>query len=412
MPVIRYKTDAENKDIRDALELPGVIKEAVRQTSRLAMSLRSTSDAKTLYNVWNYAKKSVKFREDSTKKQNITLPYKLIKRGYGDCKSISLMIAAILVNLKYKPHWVYATYNDNDLPSHVYICTKCHSGFFILDAVYQSFNKEKKPRKRYFRVINLKNMDVNIISGHNKGQNRNRRKGQYYGAEHDNRSYNNHDNKRYMIGNDANAINGIRTSSKIKKFPHGVLKALVVPRTAFLIVVRANLLGIATILSAGLRLKSDAATAGQNHSKDFSTRLNFGWYNLGGEYPPLLRAIRAGENKKPRLMFLAPRELKTAIRENTGISIGNYRGIGVVAEGSTVVTAGAITLAVIALLREALAAMQANKDKSLDAIEAGATEDPGANSNDDDSRVKAGVQPWMVAAAVGFGLFMTMREKK
>jgi hypothetical protein len=84
-----------------------------------------------------------------------------MRKKVGDCKSFSLLTASILENLNIPYTFVYASYNSNPIPAHVYVVTK--SGI-IIDAVYGIFNEEKKANYKY-----KSNMKVGYMAGINSG---------------------------------------------------------------------------------------------------------------------------------------------------------------------------------------------------------------------------------------------------
>lgn len=149
-----YKTKADNKDIRDLLEK--LVPEATNQMSSFAQSFRGATQEQTCKNIFNYIKNNFTYVADQ-EEQIIKLPSALLRKKVGDCKSYSLFTAGILSNLGIPYHFVYASYNDNPIPHHVYVETD--SGCKI-DVVYGIFNKEKKAKYKY-----KKNMNVRYMAG-------------------------------------------------------------------------------------------------------------------------------------------------------------------------------------------------------------------------------------------------------
>jgi hypothetical protein len=73
----------------------------------------------------------------------------------GDCKSYSLLTAAILNNLKIPCRFVLQSFNEDPTPSHIYVETL--SGVKV-DAVFGTFNQEKPSTFQYTIPMNVKYM--------------------------------------------------------------------------------------------------------------------------------------------------------------------------------------------------------------------------------------------------------------
>ncbi len=147
----RYKSGAENIDIRDAMEDKLVLQTAVDQVRNFAPAFVGDTFNETFFNIWKYLKTTITYREDP-KDQNIQLPARLIKTEVGDCKSLSLFTGAVLIALGYQPYYQYASYMLwNPIPNHVYVA--CNGK--IIDVVYNSYNAEKKANWKYHKLIQL-----------------------------------------------------------------------------------------------------------------------------------------------------------------------------------------------------------------------------------------------------------------
>jgi hypothetical protein len=149
-----YKSKADNKDIRDLLEQ--LVPKAKAQMVEFSNQFKGATEQQTCRKIFTYLKNNFRYVADGGE-QVIKLPSALLKKKVGDCKSYSLFTAAILENLKIPYHFVYASYNSNPIPGHVYVTT---NNGCIIDAVYGTFNKEKKPNYKY-----KKNMNVRYMAG-------------------------------------------------------------------------------------------------------------------------------------------------------------------------------------------------------------------------------------------------------
>lgn len=145
---------ADNKDIRDLLEK--LVPEASAQMKNYAKQFAGKDEKETAKKIFDFLKNDLKYVADG-EQQIIKLPSALMRKKVGDCKSFSLLTASILENLNIPYTFVYASYNSNPIPAHVYVQTK--SGI-IIDAVYGIFNKEKKANYKY-----KSNMKVGYMAG-------------------------------------------------------------------------------------------------------------------------------------------------------------------------------------------------------------------------------------------------------
>lgn len=149
-----YKTKADNKDIRDLLER--LVPQGKAQMVDFSKKFKGSTEQETCKKIFDYLKNNFRYVADG-EEQIIKLPSALLKKKVGDCKSYSLFTASILENLGIPYHFVYASYNENPIPGHVYVTT---NNGCIIDAVYGIFNQEKKPIYKY-----KKNMNVRYMAG-------------------------------------------------------------------------------------------------------------------------------------------------------------------------------------------------------------------------------------------------------
>jgi hypothetical protein len=147
-----YKSKADNKDIRDLLEK--LIPKASEQMKEFAKQFKGSNEQETCKKIFDYIKNNFVYIADGDE-QIIKLPSALLRKKVGDCKSYSLFTASILQNLGIPYHLVYASYNDNPIPHHVYVQT---DNGCIIDVVYGKFNQEKKAKYKYKKHMNVRYM--------------------------------------------------------------------------------------------------------------------------------------------------------------------------------------------------------------------------------------------------------------
>ena len=149
---VTYKSQADNKDIRDLLVK--LVPKAKAQMVEFSKQFKGRTNKETCKKIFDYIKSNFTYVADGGE-QVIKLPSALLKKRVGDCKSYSLFTASILENLKIPYKFVYTSYNNNPIPAHVYVVTEDGC---IIDAVYGIFNAEKKPTYRYTQDMNVRYM--------------------------------------------------------------------------------------------------------------------------------------------------------------------------------------------------------------------------------------------------------------
>ena len=149
---VTYRSQADNKDIRDLLVK--LVPKAKAQMVEFSKGFKGRTNKETCKKIFDYIKSNFTYVADGGE-QVIKLPSALLKKRVGDCKSYSLFTASILENLKIPYKFVYTSYNNNPIPAHVYVVTEDGC---IIDAVYGIFNAEKKPTYRYTQDMNVRYM--------------------------------------------------------------------------------------------------------------------------------------------------------------------------------------------------------------------------------------------------------------
>jgi len=147
-----YKSDADNADLRKAIVQ--AVPKATQQMKDFSAQFSGANDQQTCKKIFDFLKNQIQYKADGAN-QIVRFPSALLKTKTGDCKSYSLLTAAILNNLKIPCKFVLQSFNDNPTPSHIYVETmsgvKC-------DAVWGKFNSEKPSTYRYTIPMNVKYM--------------------------------------------------------------------------------------------------------------------------------------------------------------------------------------------------------------------------------------------------------------
>lgn len=289
---VTYKSQADNKDIRDLLVK--LVPKAKAQMVEFSKQFRGRNTKETCKKIFDYIKSNFTYVADGGE-QVIKLPSALLKKRVGDCKSYSLFTASILENLKIPYKFVYTSYNNNPIPGHVYVTTEDGC---IIDAVYGIFNAEKKPTYRYTQDMNVRYMagigaDCNCNSG--------------VGAV---------DLRKSFATAKAKVQTAVQKTGKAL-----VTGSLASGRLLFLAMVKKNLDGFATKLQ-----------------KVDTNKLKSSWEKAGGKYSTLVSAIKEGASKPAKKIgFLG--KLKAAFAKK------GIRGIGATGDAEIQATIVALSTA-------------------------------------------------------------------
>jgi hypothetical protein len=142
--------------------------DAVIATKDFSKKFAQPTIYQSAFKVWYFIRNNINYVKDPAGMQIIQLPQALIKRGYkangnikgGDCKSMSLAVAAIMHNLGAQNIRLrYAGYFGNE-PTHVYAVIELNGRDLAIDPVIDKFDYEKpyKFKKDY-------KMQVYTLSG-------------------------------------------------------------------------------------------------------------------------------------------------------------------------------------------------------------------------------------------------------
>ena len=157
----------------------------------------------------------------------------------------------------------------------------------------------------------------------------------------------------------------LNTSKKNNKVWHDAKAAALAPsRLAFLGLLRLNIWGLATLLSKQAFLVDKATTDSQTMDHywwDVQKRWHIGWYNLGGSWDSLVRAINAGKGKHAVGIKLAPYKIRKRL-EAQGIRglPGLGGGIGGI-DPANLTAAGLIIGALVPLIMQLINNRQYSK---------------------------------------------------
>jgi hypothetical protein len=249
---------------------------AVAQAEKKNLRYDGRGIVQTATRLGKYTRKKFTYVRDGLNFQDIKLPSALETTKIGDCKSLSLYIAAHLTALKIKNGLRFAAYGTPEL-THVYNWyldeqNKLHT----LDACLADLKESPRATK-------IEDMQTRIIAGvpllsenYNSGM---------FGRE-ERRA------RRQERREDRRERREERRADGKGFFQVGKKIALAPGRGAFLLVVKSNFRGFATRLN---KIPGD--------------KLAGFWGKLGGDKNKLFAAINDGKDKKPLLGMGAPDEI-------------------------------------------------------------------------------------------------------
>lgn len=375
---------------------------ANKQMKVAAKKFEGKSEKQTAENIWNFLKHKIRYQADGSD-QVVKAPSALLRTKVGDCKSYAIFTSSVLTNLGIPHKLIYTSYSANPTPEHVYVQT---DNGYIIDAVWHSFNSEKKPTFRY-----TKNMNVKGITGINGSAGT-------YGAGTGNA----------MIG----SIGAI-TKNKAKRA--AAIVPLSVPRIAFLALVRLNGLGLASAINYAWAKSADQnkGRAGDSPAKSDTLSL---WYNLGGSTDALNAAIKAGEKKKAVgnkfILWLAKKNVAGAKKYGALLkeTIDHYvnkrkidirekkklRGIGSFEAVMADITAALPVIAAILPIIGALAAGGTPSNEQLENLAKtygdGSTDVPSEDFEPKKSIMAGGMMPLLIAGGLAAALLLTGKKSR
>jgi hypothetical protein len=143
--VVTYKRGITKDIISECLDM---VRLHWKQTERFAANLKGTNDVETMKNCYYFVKRNIKYVLDPDGYQFIKSPSAIWYMRYGDCKSYSIFLSSLLLNLGI-PHvtrWV--SYDEGKI-EHVYVVGYAGGKPYVIDCcmhpgeMSNGFNTEK-----------------------------------------------------------------------------------------------------------------------------------------------------------------------------------------------------------------------------------------------------------------------------
>lgn len=139
------QTMVSDADVQDILTVVMYADQQSRQsTERFARFLKGPTDHDTLYNVWRFVRKNIRYVKDAPFKEVVRTPGCTIAVKKGDCKSMTVMVGALVRSLGYRFQYKVVFYDaGNPEAGHIYTVVFLPGGEkVIVDPVYHEFNVE------------------------------------------------------------------------------------------------------------------------------------------------------------------------------------------------------------------------------------------------------------------------------
>jgi hypothetical protein len=168
-PDERDRVIIDDGEVTDTVELmEKVVWKYLDDTKRIAPLLRRPSTHQTCKAIWEFIYGYVQYKLDKRGLEQLRRPARSwAERATGvDCDCMSIFASSILTNLKI-PHKFRITKYSQDSWQHVYVIvpTTGANKYCVIDAVVSEFNYEKKYTDKMDYDMNLKGINVAVLSG-------------------------------------------------------------------------------------------------------------------------------------------------------------------------------------------------------------------------------------------------------
>ena len=168
-PDERDRVIIKDGEVTDTVELmEKVVWKFLDDTKRIAPLLRRPSTHETCQAIWEFIHNFIQYKLDQRGLEQLRRPSRSwAERATGvDCDCMSIFTSSILTNLKI-PHSFRITKYSQDSWQHVYVIvpTPGANNYCVIDAVVSEFNYEKKYTDKMDYTMNLKGINVAVLSG-------------------------------------------------------------------------------------------------------------------------------------------------------------------------------------------------------------------------------------------------------
>jgi hypothetical protein len=167
-PDERDRVIINDGEVTDTVELmEKVVWKYLDDTKRIAPLLRRSSTLETCKAIWEFMYAYIQYKLDKRGLEQLRRPARAwAERATGvDCDCMSIFASSILTNLQI-PHKFRITKYSQDSWQHVYVIVPMEgSNYCVIDAVVSEFNYEKKYTDKMDYTMNLKGINVAVLSG-------------------------------------------------------------------------------------------------------------------------------------------------------------------------------------------------------------------------------------------------------
>lgn len=139
---LSFVADGFNSDIISAIH--SAFPQAVKQIQPVAKQFDKGTASATANYLWHWIRQNVNYKMDGQHLQLVKMPSRLLKDAQGDCKSMALFAAAALAANGYPVAFRYTSYDSDPTPTHVYCYTSENGRAIVCDPVYDQPLAEKK----------------------------------------------------------------------------------------------------------------------------------------------------------------------------------------------------------------------------------------------------------------------------
>lgn len=158
----------EDGEVTDTVDLmKRVVWRYINDTKQIAPVLKGKSKRETAENIWDFLYHHIQYKLDKRGLEQLRRPARSwADRESGiDCDCFSIFISSILTNLQI-PHSFRITKYGGAHFQHVYVVVPSEGKMLVIDPVLSRFNYEKPFSEHKDFPMNLKGIDVAVLSGH------------------------------------------------------------------------------------------------------------------------------------------------------------------------------------------------------------------------------------------------------
>jgi len=125
-----------------------VVKENYLSVENFAKEIQGNTLAETSYNIWHFIKTNIVYKKDKPGYEEIRTPQRTLNEKIGDCEDYSILVAAVLSFLGYKPYFYIVAFSGKENYGHIYVGVND----LVIDGVMNDYGKHPDNITKYMIV--------------------------------------------------------------------------------------------------------------------------------------------------------------------------------------------------------------------------------------------------------------------